>query len=335
MPIKLIPPSDRSSNYTVRGTYLPRTPHSFKVDRSLGTPERKEADKLFAQLKADLLSGALSKSKAKKTQERTFSEAVLDYKIGGGENRFLDAIVAHFKDAPLSKIDQAAIDACASSLYPDAPASTRNRQVYTPIAAVLHRENIKIELKRPKGSRGASRLHWLQPEQLFALLDAAEAVNERFGALLTFLAYCGPRLSEALRLEWADVDLPACHAFLRKTKNSEPQSVHLPPAVVASLANMPRAGGRVFGYAKSGRLYTHFGTAARAAGVVIPDGVSFHLLRHTYGALMRRYGGLDTSGLVGTGRWKSRQAAQIYEHVNTGEVAKRADLLPTRGVKRA
>jgi integrase len=66
------------------------------------------------------------------------------------------------------------------------------------------------------------------------------------------------------------------------------------------------------------------------AGVKIPPRVAFHIFRHTYGAWMRRHGKLDTSGLVGTGAWKSRQAAAVYEHVETSEEARKADLLPIR-----
>ena len=46
---------------------------------------------------------------------------------------------------------------------------------------------------------------------------------------------------------------------------------------------------------------------------------------------MRRYGGLDTSGLVGTGAWKSPRGAAIYEHVEVSEEAQKAALLPTQG----
>jgi integrase len=63
--------------------------------------------------------------------------------------------------------------------------------------------------------------------------------------------------------------------------------------------------------------------------------VAFHVFRHTWGAWMRRYGGLDTSGLVETGAWRSRQAAAVYEHAVQSEEARKADALPivwkTRG----
>jgi len=43
---------------------------------------------------------------------------------------------------------------------------------------------------------------------------------------------------------------------------------------------------------------------------------------------MRRYGGLDTSGLLETGAWRDRSTAARYEHLDATEEAQKADLLP-------
>ena len=85
----------------------------------------------------------------------------------------------------------------------------------------------------------------------------------------------------------------------------------------------------IFGFAKAGRLYDLLTLAEAQSGVIIPDGVAFHAFRHTYGAWMRR-AGVDTAGLVATGRWKNPQSAAVYEHVDASEEARTADLLPTR-----
>jgi len=249
----------------------------------------------------------------------------------GGENTFLEPVIRHFGERLLHTIRQADIDAAAVALYPVATPATRNRQVYTPVSAVLRHAGITIGLRRPKGAGGTPRTCWLSPDEAFALLAAARALHPRFGALCGFLLYTGCRLGEALRVRPQDLDLPRGFAYVGTTKNGEPRPVHLPPQVVAELANIPlgKIDKQLFHYSKSGRLYQLLDEAATAAGVRIPERVAFHLWRHTYGAWMRRYGGLDTSGLVGTGAWKSRQAAAVYEHVNTSEEAKKADLLPT------
>jgi integrase len=106
--------------------------------------------------------------------------------------------------------------------------------------------------------------------------------------------------------------------------------------LVAALANHPRGldrVGKVFAMTKGSRLYNRLERAAEAAGVAIPDGVAFHALRHTWASLMRRYGGLDTTGLVATGAWLSADAARRYEHAVASEEAQRADLLPVIGRK--
>ena len=152
-----------------------------------------------------------------------------------------------------------------------------------------------------------------------------------FAALCTFLLYTGARLSEALAIRPTDLNLQGLFAFLQKTKNGSPRPVHLPPIVVTALGPLDLSGKTVFRMTKCGRLYSRLDRAASAAKVTIPDGVAFHIFRHTYGAWMRRYAGLDTTGLVATGAWRSRQAAGVYEHAVANEEARKADLLPTRG----
>jgi integrase len=83
--------------------------------------------------------------------------------------------------------------------------------------------------------------------------------------------------------------------------------------------------------ARASDLYAAFREVCAAAGVHVPPRLGFHIFRHTYASWMRRYAGLDTSGLVATGAWKSRQSASVYEHADASEEAKKADLLPFRG----
>jgi len=121
-------------------------------------------------------------------------------------------------------------------------------------------------------------------------------------------------------------------AYVARTKNGNPRPVHLPPHIVAALANHPRGldrpGETLFRFHKGGRLYDMLRAAARDAKIALPEREAFHLFRHTYGTWMRRYGGLDTRGLVGTGAWDSEQSASRYAHTIASEDARRADRLP-------
>lgn len=322
MPLKLVPPrAGKSPNWTIRGYYL-----GVKVDRTTGTPNEALARKILGKLKADIERGAVATTGAP-----TFSSAAIDYLDAGGDDRFLRPLTEHFLDTPLGQIDQRAVDAAAQRLYPRATPATRNRQVYTPVSAILRRAGVVLNLKRPKGAQGQTREFFFSVEGATRLIDAATAHDAEFGIFLAFQIYTGARLSEALSLQVTDVDLSRATAFLRMTKNGKPRTCHLPPALIAALAEHPRGldrAGKVFRFGKNGRLYLWLDAAAEAAGVAIPPRVAFHACRHTYGAWMRREAGLDTSGLVATGAWKDRGAAARYEHVVATEEAKKADLLP-------
>lgn len=333
MSLKLIPPRPGfSKNYRIRGTYL-----KIYVDQTSGTSDKKIAWKVLLKIKDEIERGVFSTR-----AEPTFMSASLAYIEAGGEATYLGVfdeetgkwtgLIAHFWQTPLSRIDQAAIDRAAIKLYPDVTAGTRNRQVYTPVSAVLKHAGVERAIRRPAGAQGKQRTDWLWPERAFAVLDAAKRVDAEFAIFLTLLCYAGPRLSEALRLTCDDTRIAENFCYLGKTKNGDPRGVHLPPIVVAALANHPRGldrpGERVFRFTKSGRLYLLWRRTVAASGVAIPKGIAFHIWCHTWATWMRRYAGSDTQGLVGTGRWRDAKSAARYEHVVANEEAVRADLLP-------
>jgi integrase len=323
MPYNLVPPkAGRSTFWRVRGTEF-----SIPIDRSTQTSDRRLAAKLLAQWRTEAQRLAVAPPDA--TSGLTFAGAAIAYMNADGEKRFLAPLLKHFREKPLAKIDQAAIDAAAVALYPDSTPATRNRQVYSPVSAILRHSGVTVPLRRPKGAHDGRRLDWLKPDQAFALLEAAAAIHERFGALLTFLLYSGVRLSEALRLEWSDIDLTGAVALIRETKNGEPLTVHLPPPIIASLASLDRDKPRVFRLTKAGRLYHLLADAERRAGVELPPRTAFHVLRHTHATWRRLYAGADTAALVASGLWRSRTAASRYEHLDVTEEARKSDMLPT------
>jgi integrase len=321
VPLKLIPPRPgKTPNYAVRGTL-----HGIYVDRTAGTPNRKDAAKVLAKLKADIESGAYAPKGGK-----TFADAALSYIRGGGEKLYLKPIIEHFLETPLSVIDQAEIDEAAHVLYPDASAATRNRQVYTPISAILKHAKVDFTVYRPKGAAGEVKTDWLRQDQAFRLFTAAGAVDPEFKTFLMLLCYTGLRLSEALRLRVEHIQLSESFAFVPKTKNEEARAIHLPPVLVAELANHPRGmdrpGETVCRFRKNGHLYNMMKEAKTAAGL---PAATFHTFRHTWATWMRRYGKLDTKGLVATGAWKDEKSAARYQHVVVTEESQRADMLPT------
>jgi integrase len=319
MPLRLYPPTGpRQTSWRIRGTYLGR-----HVERSARTGKRAIAAKVLKGIERQIERGEFSEP-----GEPTFASAATAYMKAGGERTYLGKLLEHFGDQPLAKIGQVEIDAAAAHLYPLCSVATRNRHVYTPISAVMRHAGSGFNLRRPRGALGNKSTAWLWPEQFEALLAEAEKLSPAFAALLVVLCYTGMRLSEALGLEWNDVRLQERFAYVPDTKNGEPRAVFLPPVAVAALASLCATTLRVFPFAKGGHLYSLLRAAAFKAGVDLPERSAFHIFRHTYATWMRRYAGLDTRGLVGTGAWKDQKSAARYAHVEPTEEARKAVMLP-------
>lgn len=317
MPLKLIAPSTRSKFYRVRGTL-----HGVHMDRTTETADQRKARAILKRWETDILSGVISGKR-----ELTFAGAAEAYVGAGGDGRFIPRLVKYFGPSlAAADITQALVDRAACDLHPDASPATRNRQVYTPVSAVLRHVHVNASINRPKGAQGQQRTRFLTIEE-FDRLEATTAEKEpELAALFTLLAYTGLRLSEALSIERSDMELQEGRAFVRKTKNGEPRMVHLPQRAVVAIANVPKLTGRhdrLFRWSKSGMLYVLAELAYADAGVD-HGGAPFHVLRHTYGRWMTQIG----ADLVGTKVWKSPSAARGYQHFVVSEEAAKADLLP-------
>jgi integrase len=338
MPLKLKPPRPgRSPYWYVRGTYL-----GIALDRSTQTVEERAARVILKRWRAEIERGKYHTVSQPVVSKPTFLAAAVGYMQADGERAFLKPIIEHagpdsIRDMPLADIDQLAIDRLATALYPNATAQTRNRQIYTPVSAVLKRAGIDKRINRPKGWRGKKSVSWLEPEQAFALFTAADDIHAEFGLFLRLLCYTGMRLSEALGIKVGQIDLSRQAIYLPQTKNNDPRTVHLPPELVTTLASHPRGldrkkDERLIRYHAGGRLRDMLKLAMVRAGLSFPRRqCGFHLFRHTWAAWMRRYGGLDTSGLVETGAWRDPKSAARYEHLDTSEEARKADKLPWIG----
>ena len=285
----------------------------------------------------------------------------------GGERKRLGPIVKHsgpasLRELPIHRIDQIAIDTAAADLFPNASAQTRNREFYTPVAAVLHRAGVERRIRRPLGWKGSKSTSWLEPGQAFRLFSVADGVDAEFGLLLRFLTYTGVRLGEALNARLRDLHLEDSTLYVPNTKTGVPRPVYIPAKLAQALRSQPprparpkAEGGRrlpngaagrsqadagmpflargpeakLFRFHASGRLRTLLVEAMKEAGLSFPPRHGgFHLFCHTYGTWMHHYGGLDTFGLVRTNRWKHPDSADRYRHTKVSEEARRADLLP-------
>jgi integrase len=253
---------------------------------------------------------------------------------GGGERRYLKRLVDHFGTTPLASIDQAAIDRAAKLLRPDAGPATVNRQIHTPISAVLkhaHKRGLceLRHIERPQQPKG--RVRWLTPAEAERLIAAC---SSHMRPLVIFLLYTGARLSEALYLPWRQVDLESQQVRFLDTKNGEDRGVPLHPRVVAELVKLPNRDLTVFrrpdGEPYSERrgngspIKTGFKAACRRAGIT---DFSPHDCRHTW-ATWYYAATRDLAGLMELGGWGDERMVLRYAHVNVSHLAASIATLP-------
>lgn len=201
--------------------YMHGTVRGISIRESTGVTDQKTAEAIRAQREWEVIQCSVFGAEA----IATFVGAAVKYMEAGGERLYLKPIIARIGSMPLVKIDQNLIDRTARELYPNVSAATLNRQVYTPIAAVLNHAAkrklcAKMVVERPE--QPAARIRWITFEEAERLLDAC---SHHLRPLVMFLLGTGARMSEALYLDWRDVDLARGHVAFVDTKNGEARGV--------------------------------------------------------------------------------------------------------------
>jgi len=322
MPLKLV---KRGQVWHLRGTV-----RGVLVRETTGCVERSDAEEVRIKREAQIVERSIHGA----STTATFLEAAVMYLENGGEARFIEPLTDYFKSAKLGRIDQAAIDKAAKEIYPEASTSTLNRQVYTPVAAILHYAAERglcdwRKIRRPKQPK--VRVRWLRPEEADKLI--AEC-SPHLKPLVTFLFYTGARISEAIYLDWHDVDLSRRRVWFIDTKNGEPRGVPLHEQVVVELANLEHREGAVFRrpdgqpYERKadggGQIKTAFKGACKRAGIV---NFTPHDCRHTW-ATWHYAANRNLRALMELGGWKSEGMVMRYTHVNADHLRASIEALP-------
>ena len=309
-------------NWYIRGSVRGQT-----VFESTETSDKDRADEIRIKREAELLDRSIHGASA----TATFLEGAVMYMEEGGERRYLTPLIDRLGSMPLAKIDQRVIDATAKAVKPDASPATRNRQVLTPIGAVMHFAHERglcdhIKVRRPKPPKG--RVRWLEPDEQETLL-AACARHMRM--IVMFLFDTGARVSEALYLDWREVNLTQRSVTFIDTKNDEDRTVKLTGRLFEMLASSNRREGRVFlthqmkAYAYreggGGQIDTAFDGACRRAGIT---DFSPHDCRHTWATLFYR-ATKDIDALMTLGGWKDIKSAQRYVHLDVDHLGGAVD----------
>lgn len=238
------------------------------------------------------------------------------------ESGWLDDLERELGDRPVAGIKNSDLKAVAIKLYPKARNETRNRQVLTPAAAVLHyaAEDGAIPWLR------VSKLPEREPETRAVSRDIARVLiantEGQQQAFLIFLFRQGWRVSEVLRLEWRHLDLKERSVNYHNRKADVWKLMPLAEDVVSALSCVPpeRRFGRVFSWGNKSNVYRWLRPLCRKLGVHFTP----HMARHSVATwaindgaspldLMEAYGWRDLKSVKRYGTVSMERARKIID----------------------
>ncbi|OJU66209.1 MAG: hypothetical protein BGO05_10205 [Rhizobiales bacterium 63-7] len=231
------------------------------------------------------------------------------YTDDGKGMRYIPQLLKYFMRWKIKDITGQEIRKAARAIYPNGSPATLNRQVITPMRAIINHaadagKCKRLAVKRFKEERvvrPAGSKEWIDAFCKAALkLDMPETA-----AIARFLFETAARVSEACRLTWDDVDFQTGVAYLRKTK-TVPRKVFLTRKMVIAMANI-RASHSTLVFAAANRSTVK----KRVDKVVSKAGLqrltSHEFGRHGFATEMIVRNSVDVATTADHGGWKSRR----------------------------
>jgi integrase len=301
MPLELY---DRNGKgiWWMRGTVADK-----RIHESCRTSQRKIAERIKAKREAEQWECNLSGPQA----VLTFAQATLLYLQAGRTTRYVKKVSDFWGETRIADIKSGIVRSSSVRAYPKSGPATRNRQFITPTCAIVnHAAELDLcsplRVRRfpvPTTARRVADWPWVQAFMAHS--------SPHLGALACFMFLTGARVSSAVNLEWGDVDLNRSEAVLRRTKNGDDHTVHLPPELIAALANIPWREGRVFGYAHRNAHHNVWTLACKRAGI---PRLNNHAMRHGF-ATGLLHAGVDVKTVADRGGWRDTKIVMnTYAH---------------------
>ena len=310
------------------------TPAGQRVRRSTGTADRQQAQEFHDRLKA----GLWKVQKLGEKPERTWEEAVVRWMKEKAHKASIHADKMHFRwldpylrGKALSSINRDVIDRLIEARQAKGITNATVNRMLQVLRAVLRMAEREWEwidkapmirlLPEPR-----RRVRWLTRDEAERLL--AE-LPEHLSAMARFSLATGLREANVIGLEWSQVDLKRCVAWIHadQAKARKPITVPLNMEAMqvlrAELEKHPR-----WVFVFKGKRVTKANNhawrkALKRAGI---ENFRWHDLRHTW-ASWHVQAGTPLSVLQELGGWESSEMVRKYAHLSAEHLAKHAETI--------
>lgn len=310
MPIRLVPPrTGRSPYWTIRGTLYGRT-----VDASTKATDKKTAQKFKERFELEL-----AKDDQRRRSPTTFAVAADMYvqyrQPKKWDKTCIERLVGVIGEYRLIDLQQHILIEAANELYPDAAASTKNRQVIVPAAAILHyaaENNLCPYIQVKKFKERTPEPRAVSKEIAQALITGSTG---EMRLLLVWLFYQGWRISDVLRLQWAHINTGAAIVRYRISKTDDWRDMPLHPRVLQELESYHDRVGKVFHWSDKSNLYRDLRPICKRLGIRFTP----HMARHSFATWLAN-AGASPMELMEAGGWKDHKSVLRYAKLDPTRV---------------
>lgn len=304
-----------------------------KVEKSLGTSNRKLAQAIEAKIRIEVIEGTyFKKSKRNKIIVASLISKYLEEHSKPNKGKithkndeyFSKRILQRFGNKLLNDVTPMHISKYITDRRNDGVGDvTINHE----LRLLRHAYNLAIHewelidqtpfarIKIPSGD--VKRVRYLYPDEEERLMNA---LPQWLVPIVTIARETGLRLSNIINLEWNQVNIFSKMIILETTKNGQPHSVPMTENVSNILRTLfvDKKNSYVFGFGKKGKPFNRcwvgksFRDTCRKAGI---ENFRFHDLRHDFcSRLVQR--GADLYSVAGLAGHKDIKTTQRYAHLS-------------------
>jgi len=279
-----------------------------------GATNKADAARFIAALEREYFQGG-----GVEPQGLTFPEAVVLYeKFDKGQDKrskmYIVRLLKYWKDKRVRDMTPGAIRQSAIDIHPDDSGATRNRQVITPTQAIIN-HCAELELCPPVRVKRFQFERKIKAPITLEWLDTfCRHAEPAIGALALAMFATGCRISEARRIEWADLNFQAQTILVRDRKTKKQRIAHMPQRLLVALANLPREAPPFGRPETSTRRAWDVAVAAAAEAQEGFTRLTCHSCRHGFATTLLRQG-KDVATVAKLGGWSSpHQVLATYAH---------------------
>lgn len=303
------------------------------VERSTRTGKRTEAKRVAERLYQEAYDAAHNPA-TETLDAATFAAAARTYMLTGKSRQYLLPLIEQIGLKKLHEINQACVTELADKLYPGRAAATVDRQVFTPIIAVMTLAKHVHGLQRPEGHDSLPDLDVPRDEWYAAVLPVA---NPWVRAFLIAGRMTGRRPGELLNRTREHYDAQLGTLAVRDNKGDQNILLQLARPVTLALNALPdlrtakRGEGKRLTHGMRHALFGTFRPETMRAWLLDAcneAGVRYHMPkeagRHAF-VTKNLQEGKSLKWVQDAGRWKTlKVVAEKYGHLELQDVDRQA-----------